>query len=762
MGTSMNESIMDTKSKVFSGTRRDIQRPDRDQHPRTPGMSGVRNTGVSSPASADVAAKEAPHAGLTSEQLLLLYRWIYTSRRVDDMERKLKTQSKVYFQISGAGHEAVLAALGMIVRPQVDWLYCYYRDRSLMLALGMAPQEMLLDAVGSADGPSSGGRQMPSHWGLKRVNVVTKSSVTGTQFLQAVGCAQAGRYLNNMPSIGADQVAHDPEEITIVTGGDGTTSEGEFFEAINAACLETAHGQLPVLFLIEDNGYAISVPKSQQTAGGSISKMLSGLVERGLLEIVEVDGTDPVASYQAFRRVEDRLRKERRPVLVHAHVIRPYSHSESDDERTYKTPEMRETEQERDPIKTYPQYLVKHGIATEAQLEALRAEVDAGIEAGAVQALVARRPDRGSAALYVTSPDVDLASDRFLSEPSFEGPDLTMIQGINKTLFDEMARNPKIVVFGEDIADVGDPELLGKVPGKGGVFKATIGLQKEYGSLRVYDSQLAEATIVGTATGMATRGLKPVPEVQFGDYIWPAMLQLVDETSKIRWRSNNGFSCPMVIRIAVGGYLGGSGAVYHSQSIEGTFAHFPGLLVAMPSNCIDAVGLFRTALRGDDPVLFLEHKRLYRQPILKSRYPGPDYMVPFGRARKVREGDALTVITWGATVLKANAVATKLAPEGISVEVIDLRTIVPWDRDMPAESVCKTGKVLVLHEDVRFMGFGAEVAAWIGENLFDDLDAPVRRVGAMDTPVGYGPELEDAILPQNDDIERAMRDLAAY
>jgi 2-oxoisovalerate dehydrogenase E1 component len=706
--------------------------------------------------------KDAPHTALTPDKLLLMYRWIYTSRRIDDMERKLKAQSKVYFQISGAGHEAILAALGMTVRPKIDWFYCYYRDRTLMLALGMTPLEMLLDAVGSADGPSSGGRQMPSHWGLHRVNVVTRSSVTGTQFLQAVGCAQAGRYLNHMPEIRADQTAYDPEEITIVTGGDGTTSEGEFFESINAACLQTAQGQLPVLFLIEDNDFAISVPKSQQTAGGSISKMLRGLADQDLLEIIEVDGTDPVAGYEVFRRVEHRLRKERRPVLVHAHVIRPYSHSESDDERLYKTPQMREKEQERDPLRTYPQYLLQHGIATEAQLEALRAEIDAEIESAATQALTARRPSRGSATLFVTSPDVDLKSDRFLSEPKFEGGDLTMIQGINKTLFDEMARNPRIILFGEDVADVGDPELLGKVPGKGGVFKATIGLQKEYGALRVYDSQLAEATIVGTATGMATRGLKPVAEIQFGDYVWPAMIQLVDETSKIRWRSNNGFSCPAVIRIAVGGYLGGSGALYHSQSIEGTFSHFPGLLIAMPSNALDAVGLLRTALRGEDPVLFLEHKRLYRQPILKSRYPGPEFTIPFGRARKVRDGDELTVITWGATVLKTNAVAMKLATEGISVEIIDLRTIVPWDKDMTAESARKTGKVLVVHEDVRFMGFGAEVAAWISENLFDHLDAPVRRVGALDTPVGYGPELEDAVLPQNDDIERAIRELAEY
>jgi len=698
---------------------------------------------------------------LSADQLLNVYRWIYTSRRVDDMERKLKTQSRVYFQISGAGHEAVLAALGLAVRPGVDWFYCYYRDRALMVSLGYTPAQMLLDAVGAAES-SSGGRVMPSHWSIPRMNVVNRSSCTGTQFLQAVGCAQAGRYLLHNPAITPEMIPHDPEEMTIVTGGDGTTSEGEFFEAINAACLVTPQGQLPVLFVIEDNGYAISVPKSQQTAGGSISQFLSGLADQGLLEIVEVDGTDPAACYQVFRRLQTRLRIERRPALVHAHVIRPYSHSESDDERLYKTPEMREAEQERDPLKTFPRYLLEHGVATEAQLEAIRQEVDAGIEAGAQAALVAKRPDPSTALLYVTSPTVDATSDRFAGEPHFEGGELTLIQGINKTLYDEMARNPAIVLFGEDVADVGDDELLGRVAGKGGVFKATIGLQKEYGSLRVYDSQLAEATIVGTATGMATRGLKPVGEIQFSDYIWPAMMQLVDEMAKIRWRSFNVFSSPAVIRVATGGYLGGSGAVYHSQSIEGTFAHFPGLLVAYPSSALDAIGLLRTALRCDDPVLFLEHKRLYRQPILKSRYPGPDFTIPFGRGRIVRTGADLTVVSYGATVLKANAVAMKLATEGIEVELIDLRTIVPWDQRIVAESVKKTSRVLVVHEDVRFMGFGAEIAAWISENLFDDLDAPVRRIGALDCPVSYGPEMEDAILPQNDWIERAIRELVAY
>ncbi len=702
------------------------------------------------------------HGGLSREELLDLYRYMYTSRRTDDMERKLKSQMKVYFQINGIGHEAVLAALGMASRPGVDWFYCYYRDRALMLPLGMTPKEMILDAVASSEGPSSGGRQMPSHWGLPKVNVVTKSSCTGTQFLQAVGCAQAGRYMNNLPEFTENMGKYDPEEITVVTGGDGHCSQGEFFEAINVACLETNYGQLPALFLIEDNGYAISVPRSQQTAGGSVSKFLGGLQDAGLLEIHEIDGCDPIASYETFRQVEHRLRKERKPVLVHAHVIRPGSHSESDDEKLYKTEEMRAEEAKRDPLTNFPKYLIEHDIATEDELEALRNEVDTEINEAAEYALKAPRNTPESATKYVYSPDVDVTSDQFDTEPQFEGSDVSIIQGINKTLFDEMAINPKIMIFGEDVADVGDADLLGKVPGKGGVFKATIGLMKEYGPLRVYNSQLAEATICGTATGIATRGLKPVAEIQFADYIWPGFMQLVDETAKIRWRSNNQFSCPAVIRVATGGYLGGSGALYHSQSIEATFAHIPGLLIAFPSRALDAIGLLRTAIRCEDPVLFLEHKRLYRQPILKSRYPGKDYTIPFGKGRIVKEGTDITVVTWGATVLKANTAAAKMAGDGIKAEVIDLRTITPWDKEIVADSVKKTGKLLVLHEDVQLGGFGGEVASWVGEELFDELDAPVRRMGALPTPVGYGPELENAILPQDAEIEATMRDLASY
>jgi 2-oxoisovalerate dehydrogenase E1 component len=731
------------------------------------GFTEVRRTMNSTTTDIATPRRQSQQSGsgtshkLTDEQLLLLYRWIYTSRRVDDMERKLKAQSRVFFQISGAGHEAVLAALGLVVRPKVDWFYCYYRDRALVLPLGYTAGEMLMDAVGAAES-SSGGRQMPSHWSIPRVNVVSKSSCTGTQFLQSVGCAQAGRYLNSTEAISARDIPHDAEEITVVTGGDGTTSEGEFFEAINVACLKTPLGQLPVLFVIEDNGYAISVPKHQQTAGGSISKFLSGLSDQGLLEIREVDGCDPIECYETFREVEPILRRERRPVLVHAHVIRPYSHSESDDERAYKTEQMRQKEQQRDPFKNFPLYLKEHRVATEQQLETIRNEVDAEISEGAEKAVRAARPDKDSIPLYVTSPTVDASSDAFAVAPKFDDEDVSIIQGINRTLKDEMKRNPAILVFGEDVADVGFTELIDQVPGKGGVFKATAGLQRTHGPNRVYNSQLAEATIVGTATGMATRGIKPVCEVQFADYLWPAMMQLVNETSKMRWRSFNGFGAAAVIRIATGGYLGGSGAVYHSQSIEGTFAHFPGFLVAIPSNALDACGLLRTAMRCEDPVLFLEHKRLYRQPALKSKYPGPDFTIPFGRGNKLTEGDDLLIVSWGATVPKAVTVARALAKEDISVEIIDLRTVLPWDHDMVGESVKRIGKVLVVHEDVKFMGFGAEVSAWITENCFEHLDAPVRRVGAAFTPVSYGPEAETYILPQDGWIEEAARELIAY
>ncbi|HET9251775.1 MAG TPA: dehydrogenase E1 component subunit alpha/beta [Candidatus Eisenbacteria bacterium] len=690
---------------------------------------------------------------LSRAELLEIYRLMLLSRKLDDEEIKLKKQNLIYFQISGAGHEAVLVAAGMALRKGYDWFYPYYRDRALMLTLGMTPLEMLYEAVGAAADPNSGGRQMPAHWGLKRANVVSQSSPTGTQFLQAVGCAEGGRLLTILHDIKDRRPAHK-DEVTYVSAGDGTTSQGEFWEAINSA----ATAALPVLFLITDNQYAISVPVEAQTPGGDIGRCMSSVPG---LRVMRVDGTDPLASYQAMTEAVKHLRGGQGPVLLHAMVIRPYGHSMSDDEVSYKPAHEREEEARRDPLVTYPQYLMREGLASQEEIDRIKRDVDAEIAEAEAQALAAPKPKPETIYDHLYSPTVDPASPAFETEPRFEGQPETMVTLINRCLKDEMARDGRIVMFGEDVADATREENLAAVPGKGGVFKVTHGIQKQFGKKRVFNSPLAEANIVGRAIGMATRGIKPVVEIQFFDYIWPAMMQIRNELSMLRWRSNGDFSCPLVIRVATGGYLQG-GSIYHSQSGESIFAHCPGLRVVFPSTAVDANGLLRTSIRCDDPVLFLEHKHIYRQPYAKGPYPGPDYMIPFGKARVAREGAHLSVITWGATVNRALLAAQRVEAEGVSVEVIDIRTLVPLDKDAIRRTVEKTARVLVLHEDALTAGFGGEIAALIAEHHFDSLDAPVRRIGATDTPVGYAPDLEDAILPQVDGITEAIRQLARY
>jgi len=691
--------------------------------------------------------------GLSRAELLDIYKTMLLSRKLDDEEIKLKKQNLIYFQISGAGHEAILVAAGKALRKGYDWFYPYYRDRALMLTLGMTPLEILYEAVGAAADPNSGGRQMPSHWGLKRANVVSQSSPTGTQFLQAVGCAEGGRLLQKLRDIQNRRPSH-PDEVTYVSAGDGTTSEGEFWEAINSA----ATGAVPVIFVITDNQYAISVPVEAQTPGGDIGRCMGSIPG---LRVMRVDGTDPIASYQAMVEAAQHARAGKGPVLLHAMVIRPYGHSMSDDEQSYKPPKEREEEAKRDPVTVFPKYLVRDGLATQEQIEQIQKDVDAEIAEAEAQALAAPKPGRETVYHHLYSPNVDPTSAAFESEPKFEGQPETMVTLINRCLKDEMARDKSIVMFGEDVADATREQHLEYVPGKGGVFKVTYGLQKAFGKDRVFNSPLAEANIVGRAIGMATRGIKPVVEVQFFDYIWPAMMQIRNELSMLRWRSNGDFSCPVVIRVAIGGYLQG-GSIYHSQSGESIFAHCPGLRIVFPSTAVDANGLLRTSIRCDDPVLFLEHKHIYRQPYAKGPYPGPDYRIPFGKARVAREGTSLSVITWGATVNRALLAAQRLEAEGISVEVIDLRTILPYDKEAIGRSVEKTARALVLHEDQLTAGFGGEIAAYIAEHHFDSLDAPVRRVGAADTPVGYAPDLEDAILPQVDGITEAIRSLAQY
>jgi 2-oxoisovalerate dehydrogenase E1 component len=709
-----------------------------------------------------IKAEPTKYEGLDRDTLIRLYRTMFLSRRLDDREIQLKRQNKIFFQISSAGHEAVTAVAGLLLRPGVDWFYPYYRDRALCLMLGVTPLEMLLQAVGAKDDPASGGRQMPSHWGHNHWNIVSKSSCTGTQYVQAVGAAEATVYFERHPKALTQAkkaplgefVNHDPEEIVYVSSGDGATSEGEFWESLNAACTK----KLPIFYLVEDNGYAISVPIEVQTAGGSISKLAKGFPG---LHIAECDGTDPLESYAICKEAIQHVRDRRGPALVHAHVTRPYSHSLSDDEKLYKMAEEREIEARRDPLSKFSLFLIREGLMDQKEIEALEAEVDRELREAADQALAAETPDGSTIYAKVYSPSIDPTAAMFDVEPKVQGAAKTMVEMVAATLNEEMARDERITVFGEDVADASREENLRAVKGKGGVFKATAGLQRKYGADRVFNTPLAEASIIGRAIGMATRGLKPVAEIQFFDYIWPAMMQIRDELCVMRWRSNGNFKAPAVIRVAIGGYLTGGG-VYHSQSGESIFTHCPGLRVVMPSTALDVAGLLRTAIRCDDPVMFLEHKHLYRQPYNRAEYPGADYTVPFGKARLVKEGTDVSIITYGAVVHRAELAAAALQREGISAEIIDLRSLVPYDWEAIVATVRKTHRVIVAYEDMMSFGYGAEISSRIAEELFDELDAPIKRVAATDTFCGYQPKLEDATLPQTGDIANAVKRILEY
>ncbi|MGF7181270.1 alpha-ketoacid dehydrogenase subunit alpha/beta [Tunturiibacter psychrotolerans] len=714
------------------------------------------------------AAASVAESSLTREQLVEFYRLMYLSRRTDDREIVLKRQQKIFFQISCAGHEALLVAAGMALKPGYDWFFPYYRDRAICLTLGNTVEEQLLQAVGAADDVASGGRQMPSHWSSSKLNIVSPSSSTATQCLHAVGCAEAGRFFTKHPEAAKKHegdyrefkdVKFHGDEVVYVSIGEGSTSQGEFWESLNTA----SNGKLPVLYVVEDNGYAISTPVEVNTPGGNISKLVANFPN---FHFAEIDGTDPIASYKAMVEAVAYCRSGKGPALVHGHVIRPYSHSLSDDERLYRSVEELDADAARDPISRMQMWLLREGILDADGINKLERQVDEEVQRAADRAVMATLPTVASITKHVYSEDLSSLDARFATEPmpTADATERTMADLINCCLKDEMRRDERVVVFGEDVADATRDGALraGKIKGKGGVFKLTAGLQTEFGSDRCWNSPLAEANITGRAIGMAVRGMKPVVEIQFFDYIWPAMHQMRNELSLVRWRSNGDFSCPLVMRVPIGGYLTG-GSIYHSQSGESIFTHTPGVRVVMPSNALDAIGLLRTAIRCDDPVLFLEHKRLYRETFGRAAYPGPDYCIPFGKAKTVRPGKDVTVLTYGAVVPRALQAAQKLhRDKGVDVELIDLRSLTPYDWEAIAESVKKTNRVIVAHEDMLSWGYGAEIAARIGDELFHDLDAPVKRVAAMDTFVAYQPLLEDAILPQPEDLYRAMAELAAF
>ncbi len=679
------------------------------------------------------------------------------SRRLDEAEIALRKRNEAFFQISGAGHEAVNAAAAHCLKPGHDWFFTYYRDRAMAIHMGLTALDALKQAVAAEDDPSSAARQMPCHYTLVDKNFVSRSSCTGMQSNHAAGAAEGGIIA---AKLGLDVPAH-ADEIIYISIGDGATHEGEFHEAVTTACIR----RLPMLIVVEHNAYAISVPSEENIPGGDIASCMKSFPN---LTVFDTDGTDLIGYIAVLNDIVARMRtRELGPVLVQAHVTRPFSHSLSDDHEYYRTKQELAAETARDCLPRFEKWLLAEGGFAEDQLAAIRVEVDTEVREAVNTAIAAKKPDPSTALdhLYATenSPlDVSLYGDKKPVVDKKGADPIPMGQAINRCLADEMRRDKRVVIFGQDVADATKPEALEACKGKGGVFKITAGLQREFGSDRAFNGPIAEANIVGRGFGMAVRGLRPVCEVQFFDYIWPAMTQIRGECATMRYRSGGKQSAPVVIRTPIGGYLRG-GSIYHSQTGESTFAQIPGLRVVYPCNATDAVGLLRTAIRCDDPVLFLEHKHLYYQGYNRAPYPGPDYTIPFGQASVRREGRDLTVVTWGALVQKSLEAAEKLAKEeGLQTEVIDIRTINPLDMDTILSSVRRTHRVVVAHEEAVFAGFGGEIASAIAEAAFEWLDAPVRRVGSKHCWVAYSPVLEEAILPQTADVYNTMREVAKY
>ncbi len=676
----------------------------------------------------DYLIEKDNYFGLSEIQLIDAYTSILTSRLVDDRLETLIKQGKATFLISGSGHEAVQVACAFALKAGKDWFFTYYRDNALGVALGISAEDFFRHMMGKASDPFTGGRQMSMHMSSISLKMPTPSSPTGSQYLQAVGTALGCKFRNS-------------DEVVYVSGGEGSTSQGEFFEAINWASRE----KLPVIFCIQNNKFAISVPVEDQAAGGSIYKVCAGF--EGLNRF-HIDGTNFLESYGTAREAVRLAREGEGPSLIYADVVRLRSHSASDAQEKYRSKESLAVDLLKDPLINLESLLIERKILTQEKIDELRLGLAQKIMDIADKVYEESNPDSSTVNDFLFCPESEQTVIEYeKSIPT--GAPVVMVDAINHALHEEMEKNPDMVIYGEDIAD-----------GKGGVFTATKGLSSKFGEKRVFNSPLAEASIIGTAVGLALTGLKPVVEIQFADYIYPAMMQIREELTMYRYRSNNAFPCPVTIRTACGGYIGGGH--YHSQNIEALFTKCPGIYIAYPSNSADAKGLLKTACRLNDPVLFLEHKFLYRQSFAKSPEPDSEYYLPFGKAKVKREGQDISIITYGAMVEKSLRAAREMEKLGISVEVIDLLTIIPLDIDTVLNSVKKTGKVIVFHEDSRFMGFGAEIVSEIADKAFEFLDAPIKRVAGLHIPVPFHPNLEKAALPQDDWILNACRELAAY
>ena len=662
--------------------------------------------------------------GFTKKQITDIYEKMSLSRKLDDKMLILLKQGKSFFHIGASGHEAAQLAASEVMKPGQDWSFPYYRDGAYCIGLGMTAREQLLSFLAKADDPNSGGRQMPQHYGHQKLRIVSQSSPTGTQFLQAVGCGMICKM-------------EKTKNIVYVSAGEGTTSQGDFHEALNWA----SNAKAPVIFHIQDNEYAISTHRSEQTAS-SIYNMTSGYVN---LSRYDVNGVDFFETYLAFQEAVQRARRGKGPSVIVSRVVRLLPHSSSDDQRKYRKKTALAEDIKKDPLSILETKCINENFINSDEFEKIRIKVNKQVDSDAEWAESQEYPSANTALDHIYS------STEFLEE-SYPNPiseKIVIVDAINHALHEEMELNDKMIIYGQDIADP-----------KGGVFTATKGLSEKFGVKRVFNSPLAESSIIGTAVGMSVAGWKPVVEIQFGDYIWTAMMQIRNEVATMRYRSNNTWTCPMIIRVPVGGYI--HGALCHSQSIDGYFMHLPGIYIAYPSCASDAKGLLKMACRMNDPVLFMEHKGLYRQGYAATEEPDSDYILPFGKGKYVTNGDELTIITWGAMVQKTVEATQLLNLPNNTVEIIDLRTLNPIDMNIIESSVKKTSKVLVVHEDNMTNGPGAEISALIVDKYFQLLDAPVRRVAAKDSPVPFNWILEEKVLPQSQEIADVIEEILEY